>query len=236
MTPPTSRVLPIGRILFGSLLAIGTLWVLNFVSAGDLPSIRSQNQLNDEVRLWVKTLEVTRASGRSVSFYNDESPVARKNITDIIGPYIPFDRVEYVWLKADGTFGLKFKVKYRIDFPLLEGGYIRIKLDDQEIRGGLAKAQTQKKNIPVKLLVFYEPHTIQIDHLGPNRESTVSPIGKLLGLLPHIVALVYYEKDGLPYAGPQLDGMGASENPRIMRELLGLDDTLMPEGFLTKEQ
>jgi hypothetical protein len=236
MTAPTARALPIGRILGWSVLSIATLLVLTFVSAGDLPSIRSQNQLNDEVRLWVKNLEACRASGQAVSFFNDGSANGRKNITDIIGPFIPYDRVEYVWLKADGTFGLKFKVKYRIDFPLLEGGYIRIKLDDQEIRGGLAKAQTQKDKIPVKLLVFYEPHTIQIDRLGSNRESTVSPVGKLLGLLPHIVALVYYEKDGLPYAGPQLDGMGASENPRIMRELLGLDDTLMPEGFLTKDK
>ena len=138
-------------------------------------------------------------------------------------------------MKPNGTFGLKFRVKHKIDFPLLAGGYIRINLDNKEIHGILVNAQTQEKKIPVKLMAFYEPHNMQIDHLGPNRKSTVSPIGKLLGLMPHIVALVYYEKKGVYRAAPQLDGMGASENPRIMRELLDLNDKLLPEGFLVSE-
>jgi hypothetical protein len=142
------------------------------------------------------------------------------------------EKVEYAWIEKDGTFGLKFKKKHRIDIPLKSGGYIRVKFDDAELRGELLEAKTIQKGIPVKVMVFWEPRTMQIDKLGPNRKSTVHRMGKLLGLLPHIVALAYLEVYGVPYAAPQLDGMGASENPRLIMELLRLDDSLLPEGFL----
>ncbi len=204
--------------------------------AGGLPSIRSQKELNVETQWWVKCLQAAKASGKAVSVFNDGTDESRKGLHGIVGPYIPLDKVLYAWVKSDGTFGMKFRMKHQIDFPLNEGGYIRVKLDDAELHGVLMKARTLDKKIPLKIMVFKEPHTIQIDRLGPDRNSTFPAIGKILGLQPNIVAMVYLERKGKPYAAPMLDGMGASENPKIMKDLLDLDDKLLPERFLAADK
>jgi hypothetical protein len=212
-----------------------TLLLLAFHSvsgAGELPTIRSQEQLNQETRVWVNIIETVKASGKSVSVYNDGSDESKKNLVTIVGPFVPLDRVEWAWVDKDGVFGLKFKQKHQIDVPLDNGGYIRIKLDDAELKGELIEAKTVNLGVPLKVMVFFEPHTMQIDRLKPNRKSSVPKMGRILGLLPHIVAMAYYEKDGLPLAAPQFNGMGTSENPRLIKDLLGIDDTLIPEGFL----
>jgi hypothetical protein len=202
----------------------------------DLPNIREQNQFNAETKVWIDSVEAVKASGNPVSFYNDGSETAQAQLTGILGVYLPLDKVEYAWIEKDGTFGLKFKKKHRIDIPLKNGGYIRVKFDDSELRGVLLEAKTIQKGIPLKVMAFGEPRTMQIDKLGPNRKSKVSKMGKILGLLPHIVALAYLEVYGEPYAAPQLDGMGASENPRLIMELLRVDDTLLPERFLANNE
>lgn len=220
------------------LVWLALLVILTFtrVTAGDLPSIRQQNQFNEETRVWVEAIEAVKASGQSVSYYNDGSDPALERLQSITGPFLPLDKVEYAWIGNDGTFGLKFKKKHRIDIPLKNGGYIRVKFDDQELQGELIEAKTIQKSIPLKVMVFWEPRTMQIDKLGPNRKSTVNKMGRVLGLLPHIVALAYLEVYGVPYAAPQLDGMGASENQRLVMELLRLDDSLLPERFLNNEE
>jgi hypothetical protein len=200
--------------------------------AAGLPEIRKQAQLNEETRIWVKAIEKTKASGKPVSVYNDNSQTAQKSLKAIVGPYIPLKRIEYAWIKKNGTFGLKFKKKYRIDIPLKDGNYIRVKMDDQEMVGKLKATKTVKKHIPVQLLVFQEKHAMQIDKLGHNRMSTVPEVGKILGLMPHIVSLAYLEQKGVPYAAPQLDGMGISQNTQSVTDLLHVEDSLPPGDYL----
>jgi hypothetical protein len=215
-----------------TLLATLVLLTFHFVAAAELPTIRKQEQLNEETRVWVNIIESVRASGRSVSVYNDGTGESRKAIAVIVGPFVPLDKVEWAWVGSNGIFGLKFKKKHRFDIPLYEGGFLRVKIDDREIRGSLIEDKTLQKGIPIKILVFDEPHNIQIDHLDNNRQTTVPKIGRVLGMLPHIIAMAYLDKNGVPFAAPQFDGMGSSENPRLIKDLLEVDDTLMPVNFL----
>jgi hypothetical protein len=224
-----------------STVAISGLFVLLCCSptlsqADGHPKIRQQKQLNEETRIWVKAIEEVKASGKSVSIYNDDSQTTRARLTGIAGPYIPLERIEYAWIKKNGTFGLKFKKKYQIDIPLKNGNYVRVKLEDEELVGDLKNTKTVKNKIPVQLLVFRKKHAMQIDMLGHDRKSTVPEVGKLLGMLPHIVALAYLEQKGVPYAAPQLDGKGASENAKSVTDLLDVEDTLPHLNYLPAAQ
>ena len=200
------------------------------------PKIRQQKQLNEETRIWVKAIEGVKASGRSVSIFNDGSKAVKESIQVIVGPYITVDKVEHVWIKKNGTFGLKFKAKHQIDIPLKDGNYVRVKLEDEELVGDLKNTKTVKQHIPVQLLVFRKKHSMQVDMLDHKRKSTVPGIGKLLGMLPHIVALAYLEQKGVPYAAPQLDGKGASENAKSVTDLLFIDDSLPHLNYLPAAQ
>jgi hypothetical protein len=203
-----------------------------FCESKGLPKIRQQKQFNEETRIWVKSIEGVMASGKSVSIYNDGTPEAQDRLTALAGPYLPLDHVKYGWIKKDGTFGLKFKTKYQVDLPLKNGNYVRVKLEDEELVGDLKYTRTVKNQIPVQLLVFRKKHAMQIDMLGHDRKSTVPEVGKLLGMLPHIVALAYLEQKGVPYAAPQLDGKGASENAKSVTDLLDVEDTLPHLNYL----
>ena len=46
------------------------------------------------------------------------------------------------------------------------------------------------------------------------------------------MALVHAEDATGPRVAPQLDGLGVPENARLFKELLGIDDTLVPETIL----
>jgi len=85
-------------------------------------------------------------------------------------------------------------------------------------------------------LVFHEPHSIGIDKLDAERKSTISPIGKMLGLVPNIICFILIEdKDGLRVA-PQLNGMGIVENKKLIKDLLHVEDTLLPEDLLASSE
>ena len=191
-----------------------------------LPQIRQQDQLNQEMRIWVQSIEAVKASGQPVSIHSDGSSEAKAALQDRLGPFFPIKRLEYFWIAKDGTFGFKLKRKYRVDIPLKAGGYIRANVGDGEVVGKLEATHTVKKRIPVKLLVFRKKNSVQIDKLDKARDSTVPGLGKLLGMLPHIVCLAYLEQDGVPYAAPQLDGQGASENTQSVTDLLDVEDSL----------
>jgi len=191
-----------------------------------LPEIRQQDQLNQETRFWIQSIEAVKASGQSVSLHNDGTKEAKAALQDRLGPFFPIKRLQYLWIAQDGTFGFKLKKKYKVDIPLKAGGYIRANVGDGEVVGKLKATHTVKKNIPVKLLVFRRKNSVQIDKLDAARDSTVPDLGKLFGMLPHIVCLAYLEHDGLPYAAPQLDGKGASENTQSVTDLLYVEDSL----------
>jgi len=90
------------------------------IRAKGLPEIRQQAQMNEETRMWVRAIEASVQSGRSVSILNDGTDGAKQALLSIVGPFIPVKKVEYIWIEPDGTFGLKFKKQYKIDIPLKE--------------------------------------------------------------------------------------------------------------------
>lgn len=201
--------------------------------ADQLPAIRQEKEFDQEAQVWVRAAEMVKTSGQPLSIYNDGSDEAKTALHGVMGPFMRTQRLEYVWLSPDGTFGFKFDKKYQVDLPLKAGGYVRVNIDDQECTGSLTTGETRDKKIPVKLIVFNAPYALQIDKLDENRKSTVPKVGKLLGLLPHIVAIAVVEVDGVPYAAPQLNGMGASENYQIAFDMLHVDDCLLPEKMLS---
>jgi len=129
-----------------------------------------------------------------------------------------------------------FEKKHVIDVPLeKEAGYFRVVFQDAPITGELVDAALIRSGKPVKVLAFHEPHTIGIDKLSGKRKSTVPFLGKILGLLPNIICFVLIEDEQGVRVAPQLNGLGMSENARLIKELLKVDDILIPESLPKSE-
>lgn len=204
--------------------------------SGPLPPIRSYPQLNEEAKIWIEQLESVMKSGEIVKVMaKGEGGLDR--LREILGPYVPVEKVRILELRPDGSFSVHFIKEHVIDLPTDdpkgENKYIRVTVHEGVLKGKLIESKTYKKGLPVKVLAFTEPQTISLDTLNAKRESTVPGVAKMLGLLPKIIALVCHQGDKGCLVAPQLNGMGTSENPRLMKDLLFMDDTLFPET-LTK--
>lgn len=196
-------------------------------------AIREMPQLSEESKHWVAKLREVHASGQSVRIDNDGSESALARLREYLGPFVPVERLAYLEIRPGLEFSLKMKAKHRIDIPYPAEHYIiRVTFNAKVIRGRLVEAKTMKLGTPVTVIAFDEPQQLGIDRLNESFESTVPSIGKLLGLLPHVVALVQVEDATGPRVAPQLDGLGVPENARLFKELLGIDDTLVPETIL----
>lgn len=193
--------------------------------------IRTPNELIIETKIWIDQMEAVIKSGKTLRIKN-KSAKNRKRLAKIIGPYVPVDKVSFLEIRPDGTATMTFRKKHIIDIPDSKTkGYLRIIVLPRKMEIVLLNATTANKKIPVKVLAFLEPRSLIVDNLDSNRKSTISPLGKLLGLSPHIIALVFRESEEGNYVAPQLDGLGAKENGRLIRSLLKIDDTLLPELF-----
>jgi len=216
---------------------LGVLTLLAFPTNGEAKKkalIRTPDELIVGTRIWIEQIEAVKVSGKTLRIRNT-STKSQKRLARVVGPYVPLDKVSFVEIRPDGTASMTFTKKHIIDIPEGEG-YIRVTVLPKTIKVVLIDATTTKNKTPVKVLAFLEPRTLVVDKLDLNRKSTIPALGKLLGLLPHIIALAFREtKDG-DLVALQLDGLGAKENGRLIRELLKVDDTLLPEYFLESEK
>ena len=215
-----------------SLVALSALLMVSAALAGytGLPPVRSYPQLNEETGLWIKHIETVKASGQVLKVRRGDKGGPQK-LEEILGPYLPVEKVKELQLSPNGEFSLKMSKEHVLDLPTddpnSENKYIRVTVKAETIKGCLVETKTNKLGIPVKVLVFFEPHTISVDPLNAKRESTVPGIAKMMGMLPKIVALAYHEdKERGPLVAPQLNGMGTAENPRLIKDLLFIEDTL----------
>ncbi len=200
-------------------------------------AIREMPQLAEETKLWVAKIREVDASGQPVRLENDGSAESLARLREYLGPYVPVERLAFLEIKPGKLFALKMKEKHRIDIPYPAEHYIiRVTFNAKVIKGRLVEAKTMAKATPVNVIAFDEPQQLGIDRLNEQFESTVPSIGKLLGLLPHVIALVHVEGADGPLVAPQLDGLGVPENARLFKELLKLDDTLVPETILASAE
>ena len=221
------------RFIVGLMSLLVTTMVLSS-GAKELPAIRNQGQLNEEAGIWIAAIEKVMASGKNLRVENDGKKETLERLVDILGPHMPVKKVEFLELGKDGSFVLKLKKKHTIDVPFKnEPGFIRIKVPNKRIEGLLMEVKMAKTQTLVKVLAFTPPQRLGIDKLNEERKSTIPKMGKLLGMVPHIVALVCLETEEGMRVAPQLDGMGVKENPKLIKELLLLDDTLVPESILS---
>lgn len=193
--------------------------------------IRTPNELIIETKIWIDQMEAVIKSGKTLRIKN-KSAKSQKRLAKIIGPYVPVEKVSFLEIRPDGTATMTFRKKHIIDIPDSKTkGYLRITVLPRSMEIVLLNTTTAKEKIPVKVLAFLEPRSLVVDNLDSNRKSTISPLGKLLGLSPHIIALVFRESEQGNFVAPQLDGLGAKENGRLIRSLLKINDTLLPELF-----
>ena len=220
-------------LLYTIWLAIGGLAYRSTAGPSAGVAIRAVPQLAGETKIWVAKIRDVEASGRTVRIENDGSDAVAAQLREYIGPYIPVERIEFIEVSPGHLFALKMKVKHAIDIPYPAEHYIiRVTFSAKVIQGRLLEARTLAKGLPVTVLAFDESARPGIDRLDESFKSTVPSLGKFLGLLPHVVALVYVEDVSGPKVAPQLDGLGVPENARLFKELLGIDDTLLPETIL----
>lgn len=202
-------------------------------SAGPFPTVRSYPELNLETKIWVEQIQQVMTSGQPLKVTAKE-PGGVEKLKAILGPYVPVEKVGMVEILPKGEMMMTFTKEHVIDLPTQDpksdNKYIRVTVSPGKLKGQLVQTVTAKNKTPIKLLAFFEPQIITIDPLNAKRESTVPGVAKMMGMLPKIVALAYHEDaDKGPLVAPQLNGMGASENARLMKDLLFLDDTLFPE-------
>ncbi len=150
-----------------------------------------------------------------------------------LGSFNPAEKSEWVEFRDDGSFSAKIKEDLIIDIPLGDpkpkAQFVRILIKKGIVTGKTIEGRTQKKGIPVKLMVFLKPHMLVGDLLDKKRDSMVPGIAKLLGALPNVVALVCYKRKEAWSVAPQLSGHGAAENKGLMKDLLKIDDVIDPE-------
>lgn len=214
------------RLVF---MAVAILLVGTGVRGGNAPSVRNYPELNAETKIWVEQIQQVMTSGQAIKIQRKEAG-SQERFREILGPYLPLEKVGGVEINPDGSFLLTLIKEHVIDLPTDdpkgENKFIRVTFKEGKVKGRFVETKTLRKAIAVKLLAFMEPHTITIDPLNAKRESTVPGIAKMMGMLPKIIALVYHEGEKGPLVAPQLNGMGTSENPRLMKDLCFVDDTV----------
>lgn len=198
----------------------------------ETPLALATRRCNETAKVWMDQIEKAMRSNKKISVIVKLADGESK-LRDILGPYIPEEKVEWVEILPSGAFSIKFVKEHYFDLPLAESQdekkFVRILIGEGVLKGKMLDAKTHKKGIPVKILAFDKPQKMSVDPLDIKHVSMVPGVAKMLGVLPSIVAIVCYKSRDLWLMAPQLNGQGKGDNPGLIKDLLKIDDHMSAE-------